>query len=247
MRSRTVIALLLCTLAAGCGGKGPGERPAGTTTSGAARELRVYFLRGNALEAVRVSVPDTSAIATAALQKLLAGAPGGLRTALPAGTELESVAVSGGRATVRFSTDRLPHTAQGQIVYTLTQFPTVVSVDGAAFARPVTRADFADLTERAPIYVQEPQRDTSVASPVHASGTADVFEGTFAVDVWSDGKLVRTQTISATSGTGTRGTWSATLRLPPGPAKLVFYEPSAENGSHLHETTVLVDVRPGEG
>jgi hypothetical protein len=247
MGSRAVIAIVLCTLAAGCGGKGPGEHPVGTTTGGAAHELRVYFLRGNALEAVRVHVRDTSAIATAALQKLLGGAPSGLRTALPAGTELESVAVSRGRATVRFSTDRLPHTAQGQIVYTLTQFPTVDSVDGSAFARPLTRADFGDLTTRSPIYVEEPQRDGPVSSPVHASGTADVFEGTFAVDVWSKGRLVRTQTISATSGTGTRGTWSATINVPPGHARLVFYEPSAENGSHLHETTVLVDVRPGEG
>jgi hypothetical protein len=74
-----------------------------------------------------------------------------------------------------------------------------------------------------------------------------VFEGTFAVDVWSDGRLLRTQPISASSGTGTRGTWAATIELPPGPAKLVFYEPSAENGSHLHETIVPVDVRPGGG
>jgi hypothetical protein len=78
---------------------------------------------------------------------------------------------------------------------------------------------------------------------VHASGTADVFEGTLAVDVWSGGKVLRTQTIQATSGTGTRGTWSATFDLPPGPARLVFYEPSAENGSHLHTAEVDLTVK----
>jgi hypothetical protein len=207
----------------------------------------VYFLRGNALEAVRVSVPDTPAIATEALEQLLAGAPAGYRTAIPAGTRLQSIAVSGGRATVRFSTDRLAHTAQGQIVYTLTQFPAITSVDGGPFSVPASRDDFADLTPRAAIFVEEPARDGVVSSPIHASGTADVFEGTLAVDVWSGGRLLRTQTISASSGTGTRGTWRATIDVPPGPAKLVFYEPSAENGAHLHETTVLVDVRPSGG
>ena len=61
--------------------------------------------------------------------------------------------------------------------------------------------------------------------------------------MWSGGKHLRTQTIQASSGTGTRGSWSATIDLPPGPAKLVFYEPSAENGQPLHATTLLLAVR----
>ena len=63
-----------------------------------------------------------------------------------------------------------------------------------------------------------------------------------AVDVWSGGRRLRTQTIQASSGTGTRGTWSATIAVPSGPAKLVFYEPSAENGQPLHATTVFLTV-----
>ena len=200
-------------------------------------------MRGNALTPVSVSVPETTAIATAALQKLLVAPPHGFTTAIPPGTQLQSVAVSGGGATVRFSTDRLTHSAEGQIVYTLTQFPTIGSVDGGPFAVPASRADFADLTPQAAIFVADPLRDSTISSPVHASGTADVFEGTLAVDVWSGGKRVRTQTIQASSGTGTRGTWSATVAVPPGPTKLVFYEPSAENGQPLHATTVLVTVR----
>jgi hypothetical protein len=144
---------------------------------------------------------------------------------------------------VRFSTDRLGHAAEGQIVYTLTQFPTVTSVDGGPFTAPASRADFADLTPQAAIFVAEPQRDSFASSPIRAKGTADVFEGTLAVDVWSNGKRLRTQTIQATSGTGTRGTWSATIAVPPGPAKLFFYEPSAENGQPLHATTVMLTVR----
>jgi hypothetical protein len=203
----------------------------------------VYYLRGNTLVPVHVSIAETPAIATAALQKLLAGAPDGYRTAITSGTALESVAVSGGRATVRFSTDRLSHTAEGQIVYTLTQFPSITAVDGGPFSAPAARDDFADLTPNAAIFVAEPERDTTVSSPVHASGTADVFEGGLAVDVWSGGTKLRTQSIQASSGTGTRGSWSAAIDLPPGPAKLVFYEPSAENGQPLHATTVLLTVR----
>jgi immunoglobulin-like protein involved in spore germination/sporulation and spore germination protein len=238
MRPRAIFVLILCTLLAGCGG---GHRAATKTTG--TQTLRLWFLRGNELAPVQVSVPATPAVATAALQRLLAGPPSGYRTAIPRGTRLERIAVSGGRASVLLSADRLTHSAEGQIVYTLTQFATVTSVDGGPFAAPEGRTDFTDLTSRSPIFVARPVRDSAVSSPVRASGSADVFEGTFAVDVWSGGRRVRTQTIQATSGTGTRGTWSASIRVPSGPAKLVFYEPSAEDGTPLHATTVLLTVR----
>src|SRR5262249_56293550 len=114
--------------------------------------------------------------------------------------------------------------------------------EGGPLETPAGRADYNDLTPVAPIFVAEPERDSSVSSPVRASGTADVFEGTLAVDVWSNGKRLRTQMIQATSGSGTRGTWSARIQVPAGPAKLVFYEPSAENGAALHATTVELSV-----
>jgi Immunoglobulin-like domain of bacterial spore germination/Sporulation and spore germination len=245
IRARAAAAVLLCTLVAGCGGTSQpaGTTSAQTTTGAATRAVEVYYLRGNALVPVHVSITETPAIATASLQKLLSGAPEGYRTAIPSGTALESVAVSGGHATVRLSTDQLTHSAQGQIVYTLTQFPSITELDGGPFTTPASRADFADLTPNAAIFVAEPERDATVSSPVRVSGTADVFEGTLAVDVWSSGKDLRTETIQASSGTGTRGSWSKAIDLPPGPAKLVFYEPSAENGQPLHATTLLLTVR----
>jgi hypothetical protein len=244
MRARVAIGVILCTLAAGCGGKSssPTTTSAPGTTSGPTRKVDVYYLRGNALVPVKATIAETPAIATATIEKLLQEPPRGLRTAIPPGTTLESIAVSSGRATVRFSTDQMTHTAEGQIVYTLSQFPTITSVDGGPFQTPARRADYNDLTPEAPIFVAAPQRDSSVSSPLHASGTADVFEGTLAVDVWSNGKRLRTESIQATSGTGTRGTWSARIAVPAGPTKLVFYEPSAENGSHLHATTVELNV-----
>jgi hypothetical protein len=235
MRARVTFFVVVAALLAGCGG---GGTPTGTTTATTESQLalKVYFLKGNALVPVTVHVPATQAVASAAIGALLAGPPAGYETALPAGATLDSVAVANGVATAHFS-KALSHTAQGQVVYALTQFPTITSVDGA------TRADFADLTPAAAIFVAKPIRDSAVTRPVYASGTADVFEGTFVAEIWSAGKLLRTQTITASSGTGTRGTWSAAFDLPQGPAKLVFYEPSAENGKPLHKTTVNLTVK----
>jgi hypothetical protein len=197
----------------------------------------VYFYKGNALVPVTVRVPETRAVATAALSALLAGPPAGYTTAIPAGVQLRSLAVSKGIASAKLSSSSLTHDATGQVVYTLTQFPTVTSVDGA------TRDDYADLTTLAPIFIGSPLRGATVASPVHVTGTADVFEGTIAYEVWSGTQKLRTGFITATAGTGTRGTWSGTFNVPAGPARLVFYEPSAENGQPLHETELDLTVQ----
>jgi hypothetical protein len=264
MRRLLPLCALVLLALPGCGG-GNGATtttaPATTAaTTAAATSLKTYFFRDAALVPVTATVPATQAVARAALEALLAGAPPGTDTAIPAGTALEDVTVEGGVARAAFSRELGDPTrsAQAQIVSTLAQFPTVTGVEigvhgkgavplqdgaGETIAGPATPADYVDLTAEAPIFVREPARDSTVSSPVHASGTADVFEATFAVDVWSGGRKLRTEVITASSGTGTRGTWSKTIDLPPGPAKLVFYEPSAEDGRPLHETTVELTAR----
>ena len=136
---------------------------------------------------------------------------------------------------------------------TLTQFPSVRTVSivvagigpvllqdgsGQSLTGGATAAGYVDLTAAALIFVRTPARDSTVSSPVHVAGTANTFEATFQLEIHAGQKLVRTQTITATSGSGTRGTWSVTLDLPPGEVTLVFYEASAEDGSHLHTTEV---------
>ena len=237
IRPRLTVFAASAFLLAGCGHTSS-TPPTGTTAPAGQRiALKVYFYKGNALVPVTIHVPATRAVATAALGALLAGPPAGFRTAIPAGAQLESLAVSNGVASPKLSAHSLAHDAEGQIVYTLTQFTTVTSVDGT------NRNDFADLTTLAPIFIGSPVRGASVSSPVHVSGTADVFEGTIAYQVWSGGRKLRTGFLTASAGTGTRGTWAATFDLPPGPAKLVFYEPSAENGRPLHETELDVTVQ----
>src|SRR5262249_35488837 len=100
-----------------------------------------------------------------------------------------------------------------------------------------------DLTPDALILVRTPARDSTVTSPVEVAGTASVFEATLVVEVWSDDKKVATKTITASQGAPERGTWSTRLALPKGDVRLLFYEPSAENGSPLHETEVLLHVK----
>ena len=254
---------------AGCGG---GTSTTGTTetsgtttgaaTTGATTAVRAFFYRGSALVPVTLEVPETEAVATAALEQLLAGPPAGYETAIPEGAELTGVTVADGVASASFSSElgaSPPRTAQGQIVSTLAQFPTVTNVrievegvgpveltDGAgAPTSPDLSArveDYVDLTAEALIFVETPARDSTVTSPVLASGTANVFEATFHVEVWSGDRLVRTDFVTATSGNGTRGTWEHTLELPPGSVKLVFFAPSAKDGSPLHETEVFLTV-----
>ncbi|HZO97086.1 MAG TPA: GerMN domain-containing protein [Gaiellaceae bacterium] len=262
MLRRAGIVAACAVLLAGCGGTASTHPTTGARgTTAATRALGAWFYRDGALTRVDVQVPDEPAVATEALGALLAGPPPGYSTALPAGTRLAELKIAGGVAVARFSAElgEPTRSAQAQIVATLTQFPDVQGVElqeegratglpledgaGNALGRPARAADYADLTAQAAIFVREPARDSTVSSPVHASGTADVFEGTFAVDVWSAGRKLRTQTIVASSGTGTRGTWSATIELPPGPAKLVFYDPSAATGKPLHVTTVRLSVR----
>jgi germination protein M len=46
--------------------------------------------------------------------------------------------------------------------------------------------------------------------------------------------------VTATSGSGTRGTYDFTITFdaPPGPGKLVVYEVSAADGSRIHQVEI---------
>jgi hypothetical protein len=231
------------------GGRHHQARPSTTATTAATTAptgtigVEAYFYRGAGLVPVTVRVPRTKAVATAALRVLLAGPPTGYRTAIPAGTTLGDVAIGRGVATAAFSRIvSAPRSAKAQIVYTLTQFPSIraVLLKDRSWTEYTTerRSDYADLTPNALIFVASPLRDSTVSSPVRVSGTAVAFEATIALEIWSGQKLLRRSTLTASAGAPERGTWSQTLDLTPGSYRLVLYEPSAENGTHLHTTTV---------
>jgi hypothetical protein len=140
------------------------------------------------------------------------------------------------------NTGALSRAALVQTVYTLTQFPA--SHTAVVNGKTYTRADFEDETPI--ILVESPLPFQKVKSPLRATGTANTFEATFQYDlVGPDGKLLTTHFVTATSGSGTRGTFDFTVPFTvdrTGPGKLVVYERSAENGRRIHQVEIPIQL-----
>lgn len=232
-------------------------------------EVRAYFLRDGFVGPVaREATGD--GVASAAMEGLLAGPSAdeeqaGLATAIPDGTELLGVTITDGVATVdlseEFGSGGGSASMMGrvaQVVFTLTQFPTVDAVsfevegtpvtelggEGLLLAAPQTRADWEDLTPA--ILVESPLPFEEVTSPLRITGTANTFEATFRIDVTDgEGLIVYDEPAMATSGTGTRGTFdvSASFEVPrPGIGSVIVFEDSAEDGSPIHIVEIPVRV-----
>jgi hypothetical protein len=231
---------------AGCGGgkketAPPATTTATTTTTPAVTSFRAYFLRGGKLQPVRRSVPHTVAVARAALDALAHGPTDREASDLGVTNAVDTapdVTVSGGTAHV----GEVSRAAAPQIVYTLTQFPTVERVETGDTT--YTRADFEDETPQ--ILVETPLPYQKIRSPLHATGTANTFEATFQYELRDlDGKVVAMHFVTATSGTGTRGTFDFTAPFGfhhAGLGVLVVYELSAEDGSRIHQVEIPVDI-----
>ncbi len=94
----------------------------------------------------------------------------------------------------------------------------------------------ADLEEFAPsVLVESPTVGEQVSSPLRIIGTANTFEATFNVEVVdAKGRVLGKRFVTATSGSGTRGTFDAEVPFKAtgaGPGKLIVFELSAEDGS----------------
>ena len=151
------LAIVCAAVSAGCDGDEPtppstttetttGSQP---TTTQETSSVAVYFLRGEKVSPVRRAIAATPAVARTALTELLAGpteeeVASGLKSAVPAGTGLRDVSISGGVATVDLdgtfdhgggSASMLGRVAQ--VVATLTRFPTVDRVAFRIDGRPV--------------------------------------------------------------------------------------------------------------
>ena len=258
MKARVLapLALLLVLAAAGCGGGGTETvtvtktvtvTRTDTTPLPGTRTVRVYFLRGGKVAAAGREIARTRAVAAAALALLFDGPNGDeealeLTTALPDGAP-PSVTIEDGSARVSGTPDELSREALAQVVYTLTQFPTVqsVEVDEASY----TRAELEDVTPA--ILVESPLPFEPVTAPLRITGTANTFEATFEYELTDpDGKIVKRGFTTATSGSGTRGTFD--FRIPfevaqVGLGELIVFERSAADGSRTN--IVEIPVRFG--
>jgi germination protein M len=235
--------------------------------------LEIWFARTDGLVAVRRTHQPTLRIATAAIGALLAGPSAaerdsGFLSAVPSGTRLLGIGIRNGIANVdltsEFQSGGGSHSMQlrlGQVVYTLTQFPTVQKVrflldgtpvnvfssEGIVLDHPVGRSDYANLLPA--IEVSKPANNTQVTSPVTVAGTANVFEANVTVEILdAKGKVVGKTFTTATCGTGCRGTYSVPVtfrvdRKQPGTI-VVHDDDAAGTGKPPHSVRVPVTLAP---
>ncbi len=233
-----ILALAAVVLLAGCGGD---DSTIDTTTTAPVETsvARVYFLRDGKVWPAAREVPEAGSLEPV-VEALVAGPSEderelGLTTSLPEDFDVPEIAVADGVATLEVPDD-LSDEALAQLVYTLTQAGlTVTSVDLGD--RSVTRADFEDLTPA--ILVESPLAFQEVGNPVQAFGTANTFEATFEYELTdTDGKIVDNDFVTATSGTGTRGTFDFTTKpyeiAFDGVGTLIVFERSAKDGSRIN-------------
>jgi hypothetical protein len=216
---------------AGCGGSdavdmGPAPRAKSqaavglesrTPTPTKVVSLKIWLVQGKGLVARTRTHPETVRVATAAMQELLAGpthaerrAPG-MTTAIPDGTSLLGIGIDYGVATVDMSSQFQAggdstslQLRLAQVVYTLTQFPTVKKVrfeldgtpvdvlsnQGVVVDRPVGRKDYGDpdcagipASKQGFIVVNAPRGGVPARSGFTVRGCSSAFEGTLNWDL----------------------------------------------------------------
>jgi hypothetical protein len=246
--------------------------PAPTTSGTAARRvvLEVWFTEGETLFLRKVSAESPGPRVGTLAATLLLDGPGGdeeLGTAIPAGTGLLGLTIDGGVATVDLTSE---FEAGGgsfsmrmriaQVVYTLTQFPTVKGVlfeldgepvdaiggEGVLVDQPLTRKDYADLLPA--ITVATPYAGQTDGSPIHVSGSANVFEANVTVRILdARGREIARTFTTATCGTGCRGTYSVdvpySVKEDQSGWVVVSDDDAAGTGHPPHEVKIPVELR----
>jgi len=224
----------------------PAASPSGTTI------VRAYFMLGGPIRSAGLvpvlrEIPATKAVARAAMNALLDGPNGTERGASPAisstipvGTELLGLSIDEGVATVDLSDAFEPGGDLesrvgriGQVVYTLTQFPTIKSVafrvegrpvtafgpEGIVLHGPVSRAElletgFEGMFESVlpAILVDGPAWGATLGNPGRVTGTANTYEAWLMVSLYdASGRQLYESHATATCGTGCRGTFDITV------------------------------------
>src|SRR5579884_897575 len=240
-RTTTTSAATSTSTSAGSTTSSTGSATSSTTTGASGpTQVSVYFISAEKLTAAHRTVGPTPQVGSAAVTALLSGptqaeAQAGLATSIPAGTKLLGLDVSAGLATVDLSSDYQSGGGStsmrdrlAQVVFTLTQFPTVQQVrfeldgkpvtvfggEGIVMNHPVGRADYEDVEPA--IMVESPAVFDSVSSPARVQGTANVYEGRFHVQIVDyQGRVVADQAVTASSGPARGGPSRCRCPSPP--------------------------------
>jgi hypothetical protein len=229
--------------------------------------VAAYFMRGDRLGVAARRTGDILDPAVA-LGELLRGptpaeTAAGLTTLIPTATRLLDVDVTDGLVTVDLSgafddgggsASMLGRLAQ--IVFTVTQLSPgsrvrfridgepvqVFSSEGIVLDRPQRRSDYEDQSPA--ILVEHPAVGDVVSSPFRLQGTANTFEANFEYELLdSAGRKLAGTFVTATCGTGCRGTFDETVTFDRGGASsgsLVVLERSAEDGSRINEVKIPI-------
>jgi sporulation and spore germination protein/immunoglobulin-like protein involved in spore germination len=228
------------TPAPGSPGTDPSAPPSGGTSV-----VRAYFYlagpqRSEGFVPALREFPATQAVARAAMNALLAGPLGAeleaapaITSAIPSGTRLLGLSITNGIATVDLSREfesgggsRSAFGRLGQVVYTLTQFPTVSSVlfqiegqtvtvfssEGIVLGGPLGR-DYPAFEDFLPsIFVDRPAWGAAIGNPANVTGSANVFEAQFLITLLdASGQKLFEGPVMATCGSGCRGTFEVTI------------------------------------
>ena len=202
-------------------------------------------------------MPATLAVATAAVRELLAGPASderGLLTMIPAGSRLLGITIDGSVATVDLSGafesgggSMSMFGRLAQLIYTVTQFPTVDAVRLRLDGQPVESIGGEGVIVGAglgrtdstyslpPIFVDRPAWGGAFPSPGRVTGLANVFEAQFRLQVLDKGgRVLADVPVHATCGTGCWGTFDVTVRYSVSTAQwgiLRVFDPSAKDGT----------------
>jgi hypothetical protein len=172
----------------------------------------------------------------AAVSGLLAGptkadAAAGVRSAVPPGTQLLGISLHGGVATVDLTSEFEGGGAAGerlslaQLVYSVTQFPTVHAVrlhldgqpvtalaDGLVLPDPINRTSMGFAGLVSPITVTNLRPGAAVRAPFTVSGIADVFEAALSYRLLdATGHELSAGASAASCGTGCAGRFSFSI------------------------------------
>jgi hypothetical protein len=260
---------------------GATESEPGTDEDPGVAQVRLYFIapgggnEGRAdpfLVAVQRDLPSTPRIALATLRALIDGPTeadraliGDVSSAVPGETLLLGVAIEDRIATVDLSREfesgggSLSMFARlAQVVYTVSQWPTVDEVvfeldgepvtvfsnEGIMIDGPADRSDFLDLLPR--VFVDAPAAGSELRSGDRITGVAAVFEATFEYRLANAvGEVLARGFESTDNGTGWGAfEWALTFDVDQQqPGVLTVWEESARDGSDQavrHTPVVLV-------